>query len=296
MSTAEWIASELGGAKKAGTQWRCRCPCHDDENPSLDIVDRDGDVLWICRAGCDGREIGRALHRLGLRPELGGCSDFLATRRRQSVAPSFVPDRAKLDWLLSQLRPIDGTPVATYLGARGLDLPPEGHHLRYLPAKPPKHLWPCMVGLITEFDDCERVQSLHFTRLRPDGLGKATLAKDEQRSYLKGYAVKGGIIRLCADAEVTHQLGLAEGIETALSVSTSFRRTGWDRPVWAALNAGNMGGLPVLRGIDTLFIYADRGQAGEQAGDHLAQRWLAAGRDVFVSTAPVDDWNPAVAS
>src|SRR5260370_27317339 len=60
---AEWIARELGGARKVGKQWRCRCPCHDDHDPSLDIVDIDDVVLWTCRAGCDGREIGRELYR-----------------------------------------------------------------------------------------------------------------------------------------------------------------------------------------------------------------------------------------
>jgi hypothetical protein len=294
VSLAEWIAGELGGARKVGKAWRCRCPSHDDHHPSLDIVDRDDDILWICRAGCDGSEIGRELYRRGLRPHLGGDGESVTARAPRKQVPAANPDRAKLDWLLSQLRPIEKTPVATYLGTRGLDLPPAGHHLRYLPANPPKFTWPCMVGIITAFDDVERIQSLHFTRLQPDGLGKAPL-RMQQRSYLKGFSKKGGVIRLCGDAEVTQTLGLGEGIETSLAVNTSFRRAGWDQPVWAALDAGNMGYLPVVPGIDTLFIYADRGQAGEKAADKLAQCWLAAGRDVFVSTAPVDDWNSAVA-
>jgi putative DNA primase/helicase len=97
---------------------------------------------------------------------------------------------------------------------------------------------------------------------------------------------------------VERRLGFAEGIETSLSVMTAFNRTGsWYRPpVWAALDAGNMGDLPVVDGIDTVLVYADRGRVGEQAADTLAQRWTYAERDVFVALAPVDDWNPAVAS
>ena len=89
------------------------------------------------------------------------------------------PDQDKLRWLLKQLLPIEGTVVATYLGTRGLDLPPDGHHLRYLPAKPPKYPWPCMVGIITDLLDVGRILSLHFTRLALDGRGKAPLPKDE---------------------------------------------------------------------------------------------------------------------
>src|SRR5262249_44745682 len=99
----------------------------------------------------------------------------------------------------------------------------------------------------------------------------------------------------CDDADVESRLGLAEGIETSLSVYTSFRRAGWFQPVWAALDAGNMAVLPHLRGIDLLSIYSDHGPAGEQAAETLAQRWLNAGTDVFLSPAPIYDWNPAVA-
>jgi hypothetical protein len=66
--------------------------------------------------------------------------------------------------------------------------------------------------------------------------------------------------------------------------------------VWAALNAGNLGELDVVDGIETIVVYADRGPAGETGADKLAQRWLDAGREVEVAVAPVDDFNPAVAS
>jgi Toprim domain-containing protein len=92
-------------------------------------------------------------------------------------------------------------------------------------------------------------------------------------------------------------LGLAEGIETSLSVMSAFRRDeGRVEHVWCALNAGNMADLPVVGGVETLVLYTDRGPAGEQAADKLAQRWLDAGREVLIATAPIDDWNPTVVS
>ena len=32
---AEFIAKSLGGARKAGEDWSCRCPAHDDDRASL---------------------------------------------------------------------------------------------------------------------------------------------------------------------------------------------------------------------------------------------------------------------
>ena len=180
---------------------------------------------------------------------------------------------------------------------RGIDLPPDGHHLRYLPANPPKYAWPCMVGIVTDLLDASRIMTLHFTRLKPDGSGKAPLPTDEQRSFLKDFPKKGGVIRLTDDAEVDTRLGLGEGIETCLHVHTQFRRAGWFMPVWSALDAGNLRELPHLLGIGQLYIYADRGPAGEQAADRLAQRWLEETEaEVFIAPAPVDDWNSEVAS
>lgn len=45
------------------------CPSHDDRNPSLSVSDRDGVVLWNCKAGCDQGVITRAVHQLFPLPE-----------------------------------------------------------------------------------------------------------------------------------------------------------------------------------------------------------------------------------
>jgi|HubBroStandDraft_4_1064222.scaffolds.fasta_scaffold20186_4 putative DNA primase/helicase len=294
MSPAERIAKALGAAKKTGKQWLCSCPVHDDRHASMTIDDtKDGNVVWYCFAGCDGRDIGGELHRRGLLPR----SDEWRERPSRPTPIKSATDHSKLHYLLSKLQPIDGTVVETYLRSRDLDLPPDGHHLRFLPAKPPRFIWPCMVGIITAFADASRIMSLHFTRLRPDGLGKAPLPKHEQRSCLGGFPIKGGVIRLCHDADDTRRIGFGEGIETCLAVTTAFRRDeGRHEPVWAALNAGNLGELEVVDGIETIVVYADRGPAGEAGADQLAQRWLDADREVEVAIAPVDDFNPAAAS
>jgi hypothetical protein len=308
--TAETIATALGGAKKidrSGRKWRCRCPCHEDSDPSLDLTDtEDGDVLWICRAGCDKREIGRILYRRGLLPPK--VMERLKTRKstpdsyeRREEKPH-VPvadkpaDSGKPQWLFDKALPITGSPVEPYLiEVRGSLILPLHSAVRFMPAKPPHFPWPSMVSLVTDFADANRALTIHFTDLLPDGSGKAPVTPAKRT--LKGYPTKGGVIRLTDDAEVTLRLGIAEGIETALSVMSAFLRDeGRVEPVWTALNAGNMGDLPVVPGIETLVIYADHGPAGEKAANKLAERWLDADREVFISVAPVDDWNPMVAS
>lgn len=59
--TAAEIAERLR-AKRSGDGWMCRCPAHDDRNPSLSITTADdGRVLLHCHAGCDFAAIVGAL-------------------------------------------------------------------------------------------------------------------------------------------------------------------------------------------------------------------------------------------
>src|SRR5215469_11877575 len=52
--TAERIAQQLGSAKRNGSGWLCKCPCHDDKKASLSIADgRNGKIILHCFAGCD---------------------------------------------------------------------------------------------------------------------------------------------------------------------------------------------------------------------------------------------------
>ncbi len=90
---------------------------------------------------------------------------------------------------------------------------------------------------------------------------------------------------------MTHGFGIAEGVETALSVT----QAGW-RPVWACLSAGAVAAFPVLPGVDCLTVFADRDKSGtgERAAAGCLARWLDAGREA-VAIAPdfMGDWNDA---
>ena len=63
----ERIARQLGGARKNGGGWDCRCPAHDDQEPSLSLsVGEDGRLLWCCHTGCDQAAVLDGLKKRGV--------------------------------------------------------------------------------------------------------------------------------------------------------------------------------------------------------------------------------------
>ncbi len=61
------MAEALGGARRNGDGYMCRCPAHDDKTPSLSVDDADGGkVLVRCFAGCEQSAVIAALKTEGL--------------------------------------------------------------------------------------------------------------------------------------------------------------------------------------------------------------------------------------
>src|SRR4051812_40052775 len=48
--------NELGGG-----EWKAQCPAHDDRTPSLSVTDTENRALFFCHAGCDGKDVLKAL-------------------------------------------------------------------------------------------------------------------------------------------------------------------------------------------------------------------------------------------
>jgi len=91
-----------------------------------------------------------------------------------------------------------------------------------------------------------------------------------------------GIVRLWPDEAVTMGLAIGEGIESTLAGAILTDRL----PAWAALDAGQLAGFPVLAGIECLTIFADHdvSRTGQDAADLCAARWAAAGVQVDLLT------------
>ena len=296
MSAAE-IAVALGDARRDGRGWLCRCPVHSDRTPSLSVMDGDRVPIVVkCFAECASREVPAELQRLGLLDDGADRRDGHRADRRpyraiHRVSTPYKAGGGTIDRILSRCLPVQGTLAEAYLASRGLDLPMSGDALRYLPPST-KYIWPTLVSVITDFVTSQTI-NLQFTYLALDGSAKAPLPKHEQRRFLAGHRVKGGVVRLTDDADVCLRLGLSEGTETALAIQTSFSRAGRSEIVWAAVNAGNMAELPVVPGIDTLVVYADKdvGGAGQRAAQELATRWTRSGRVAYIALPDNGDWN-----
>jgi hypothetical protein len=179
--------------------------------------------------------------------------------------------------------PARGTIAEAYLHSRGLALE-AGAPIRFHPRAwrnkengPP---CPAMISLMTSPETGEATGA-HCTYLRADGSGKA---EGGRAKIMLGAA---GIIRLSPDDCVTCGLGIAEGIETGLSI---MQRFGW-RPVWAASSAGGVARFPVLPGIEALTIFADQDSAGIEAARICAGRWNEAGREARILAPPQGDFD-----
>ena len=178
-------------------------------------------------------------------------------------------DRAEAIWRRTVT--LRGTVGEKYLLHRGCALPPPDSDLRFLSAhgKYPPTLCARVTDVLTA-----KPTTLHFTRLATDGRGKA--GTDCDKMLLAGHRKKGGVIRLWSDDAVTHGLGVAEGIETALCAAHAYM------PMWSCVDADNLASVSPLPGIEALAIYADHDPKGLCAARALGQRWADAGREVDI--------------
>lgn len=212
--------------------------------------------------------------------------------RQQQSAPAAPVEQHQYERLSQQgmalwqaCERLPGTDGERYLRARGCAIPPAYADLRFHSElrHPSGYSGPALVALITDFVTNEPL-SLHRTWICADGTKPPELGKTA-RLLLARHRKAGGVIRLWADDQVTLSLGLAEGIESALSLAHAHA------PCWAAVDAGNLASLPVLNGIEALVVGADHDPAGLRAAHQLAARWVAAGRSAVIVSAPEGDLN-----
>ena len=276
MMDARAITKALAG-RWQGHYGLCRCPAHADKTPSLKVRDdlRKTDAVDVhCFAGCGWQYIKAALSRQGLLPEFSPKRGSLElTAPRALIAPvavaaaegDDVKKRVELAlkiWKVSQ--PLKATLGWRYFTEhRGLGISALGdlsNALRW-------HEGFCaVVAPMTDAVTSEPT-GVHRIFLNPDG------SKLERRML-----GKQGVVRLSPDEDVTHGLGIVEGVEDGLAVLLS----DW-RPIWCATSSGAIARFPVLPSIEVLTIFRDRDDVGKRAAEACAERWTAAGREVFLT-------------
>jgi len=272
----------------------CRCPAHDDRDPSLSVTQgRDGRVLVHCFAGCGQMDVINALQRVGLWGDGGAEQDPSAPWNfiPRDKKPADANDRksaAQAVW--DSCRPAAGTLAETYLRSRGLKTKiPDV--IRFHPKLRHGHndertYWPAMVA---KLEDNRGFVCIQRTYLAQDGRSKSPV--DKPKMALGG--MYGSAVRL-KPLGPSGFLGLAEGIESAASAAQIYCI-----PVWAALGAYRLGQIDVPRGVRVLTIFGDAGDAGTKEAFKAQEIYEAQGLTVEVILpaahfGKVDDFNTAL--
>ena len=285
------LAAIIGASlklRRTGRIHEAPCPFHMDRTPSFYVYD-DHYHCFGCGAHGDAFDWLHHQHGMTFQEAIdhlaGNSTRPMPTARRQ--APPAVKDhgdeeeRARKIELARRVwcESVDprGTIVESYLRARGVILPDQPV-IRFHPHCP--RAGGALPAMICRMDDPRTGQpvGIHRTFLRSDGGGKAAVAKS------KAMLGRAGTIRL---ASVEGEgIGLAEGVETSLSV---IQTIGWS-PVWAAGSRGGIQTFPVLPS-HSLTVFADGDAPGLAAANACAARWIAAGREAVIHAAPPGkDW------
>lgn len=181
----------------------------------------------------------------------------------------------------------EGDLADTYLRSRGLGERIYPKSLRFAASMRDGDggVRPAMLALVGVHG--EKPVNLHRTFLRPDGAGKAEM--QAPRKMMPGEIPDGACVAL-TDWHGQGALGIAEGIETAMSASRLF-----DMPVWAALNATMLAKWWPPEGCDDVAIFADHDAkfGGQAAAYRLAHRLAVKGVAVTVHVPDQigADWN-----
>lgn len=175
----------------------------------------------------------------------------------------------------------------TYLQSRGIGEIVYPKALRFCPMMRDGDggLRPAIVAMVGVYG-APRMASMHRTFLRADGIAKAEMASP--RKMMPGDVPDGACVALCDYAGGA--LGIAEGIETAMSASALY-----SMPVWAALNAAMMAKWVPPDGCEEVAVFGDNDAkfGGQAAAYRLANRLAVKGVAVSVHIPMLagEDWN-----
>lgn len=270
------VARRLGGKPKGGG-YLVRCPAHRDRTPSLSVDDGDdGRLLVHCFAGCLSLDVLAALRRAGVQD-----NRQVSYERPPDRDESVRRDAARALW--NRAIAAQGTLASAYLESRGItrDIPSTIRYAASLRHRP------------TGLDLPALVAAVH------DGAGKLTavqrifLTHDGRKSPVRAPKMSLGLLtdgaaRLAPSGPV---LGLAEGVEDALSAQQLF-----DIPCWAVLGAERMHRITLSDSVLEVQIFADNGEPGHRAAERAADIYTRQGRRVALRYPPAgfEDWNAAL--
>lgn len=277
---AREIVESLRGTWRRG-KGMCCCPAHDDRTPSLSVTLGRKAILLHCFAGCTNAEIIAALRRHGVetRELFSGAGAPLAPRE----VPDRSADNARRLWQAA--RPLPGTPAAAFLSARGIDHHPS--QLRFLARTPlgAKGAVKFLPAMLSAVCTDAGIVAVHRTFLDPV---LPQLAGFERPRRALG-SLGTGAVRLVSPEN--GRLGLAEGIETALSATALF-----GVPCWATLGNERFGLVSIPESVRELHLFVDHDAGGALAETRARNGYARSDRRIVIHKpdTPGFDWNDAL--
>ena len=277
-ATARSICESRGG-KWSGTKGMARCPAHDDRTPSLGVSLGRAAILLHCFAGCDQESVLAGLAREGVPASALFSGGAIAPTMDTSA--STKPSAAALR-IWRDAQPLRASPAKAYLESRGILAASPA--LRFHPRTPlgPKGRARFLPAMIAAVSLDEGPIAIHRTFLSTEASGKAAFEKPKRALGALGEAA----VRLFAP--VSGKLGLAEGIESAMS---AYALTGI--PVWATLGNERFGLVIVPESVTELHLFVDHDAGGELAESRGLAAYARDGRTIHVRkpSSRDTDWN-----
>jgi len=231
-------------------------------------LNRNGDYFgWICTCGNGGiidlvqQTTGREFKDVAqeIDRQFGNIRDYVAPVRNTKL------DRAKHLWMESSY--IHGTDGQSYLNSRGLyAMPRRGIKFGSVYDHDLKRKVPAMIAIAS--DNLSSPKVLHVTYV--ENGQKADVETQRKMHSLAGDGA-GCAIKL---SEATDILGIAEGIESALSAASVYRM-----PTWSTMNASYMKKFRAPTGVKVLYIYADN----DSNGTGLAAAFECGNRNILAN-------------
>lgn len=260
------LVQQLRGTWHAETAM-CRCPAHDDRTPSLSIRQGDRGILVTCHAGCDARDVLRALRQLARIPTFDSAS--MSPRRVDYPSPHRAIWHAGV--------PIVGTLAERYLyEVRGITVPLVD--VRFHPRCPRGR------GALARFEPALLV-----------AMRKAGALAAIQRIFLepKGATcthklVLGRAIGAAwTNGPPSRVMGLCEGFETAAAYTAL---TGIK--AWATMGAKRFHQAEIPPGVEKLILLADNDAEGRRAQGLAMSAYARPGLTIETEWPPggANDW------
>lgn len=275
------ILLELGLPETALKDRHGPCPlCGGQDRFRWD--NKDGKGTYICGQCGAGDGMKLAIEYTGKEYKVvaGLIDGMLGNLKVEAPKPDLSPEKRR-DILRDTYRatqPIQLGDVAhKYLESRGVEELIYPDALRFAPRLKDGEggVRPAMVAMVG-VPGADKFVSMHRTFLKPDGSGKAEMAAP--RKLMAGELPDGACVMLSEYAP-GGPLGIAEGIETAMSASALF-----DMPVWAAINSTLLGKWQPPESCTEVAIFADndRKLGGQSAAYALGHRLAVKGIAVTV--------------